>query len=283
MQLLSAADLAIDTAVTPLGSGAYAARLPMAWDFVAPSGGVLMTVALRAIVAEIGDPAFKPISATAVFCAVVPAGAMRTRVEILRRGNAVVQARAALSAEGAGELGLEVSATFGRERRGPDFLDKSPPAVPRVHEAPPMDERHRILGLRPPFFENFDARRALGDRFSEPVWSFAEARFAQWLRYLAPQRLPDGTLDPLAIPPVADTMPPAVVQKQGPDAPVFYAPSLDLTVHFLDPTPREWILVSAHARRARAGYATAENEIWDDDGRLLAYATQTMMLRELRR
>jgi acyl-CoA thioesterase len=282
VRVLSFADLAIDTAVTPLESGVYTGRLPEAWSFAAPSGGVLMTMALRAITAEIADPAFRPIAATALFCSVVPAGAMRTRVELLRRGNAVVQARAALSAEGASEIGLEVSATFGRDRRGPDFLDRAPPVVPGAGEAPLMVERHRIPGIRPRFFENFESRLALGDQHAEPVWTLAEARFAMWMRYRAPQRLADGTLDPLALPPIADTMPPAVVQKLGPDAPLVYAPSLDLTVHFLDPTPREWLLMSAHARRARAGYATAENEIWDDEGRLVAYATQTMMLREIR-
>ena len=34
-----------------------------------------------------------------------------------------------------------------------------------------------------------------------------------------------------------------------------------------------------HARRARAGYATADCEIWDESGHLIAFATQTMLLR----
>ena len=41
----------------------------------------------------------------------------------------------------------------------------------------------------------------------------------------------------------------------------------------------EWILTAVHAPRARAGYATASAEIWDDRGRLIATATQTMLLR----
>ena len=106
------------------------------------------------------------------------------------------------------------------------------------------------------------------------------ARFARWYRYHAPQTLEDGTLDPLAIPPIADTMPSAVANKVGPTGKPFHAPSLDLTVHFLEQVKTEWILVAAYARRARAGYATAEAEIWSEDGRLCAYATQTMMLRE---
>jgi acyl-CoA thioesterase len=105
------------------------------------------------------------------------------------------------------------------------------------------------------------------------------ARFARWVRYKAPQLSADGMLDPLAIPPIVDMMPAAVRQKIGPDGPQYYAPSLDLTVHFLDPTQSEWLLISTYARRARAGYATAEAEAWSEDGKLVAYATQTMILR----
>ena len=55
----------------------------------------------------------------------------------------------------------------------------------------------------------------------------------------------------------------------------FHAPSLDLTVHFLEDTSG-WLLVNA-TRRACAGYAPGGAEIWDDRRRLLAFATQTMM------
>jgi acyl-CoA thioesterase len=52
-------------------------------------------------------------------------------------------------------------------------------------------------------------------------------------------------------------------------------------MHFLEDSRAEWLLTAVHARRARAGYATADVEIWDDTGRLLAYATQMMLLRRV--
>ena len=76
-------------------------------------------------------------------------------------------------------------------------------------------------------------------------------------------------------------MPPALIQKLGPRHAPFHAPSLDLTVHFLEDTTSQWILTAVHARRARAGYATAAAEIWDDRGCLIALATQTMLLRRV--
>jgi acyl-CoA thioesterase len=281
-------DLSLDTAVQPLAgaTGRYTASVPDSWSYTMPSGGVLMTTAMRAMQAEIADASFRPTSATTLFCSPVPAGPLEIRVEVLRRGNVAAQVRAALSSTsspGPGP-GLEVSATFTRERQGPDLLDARPPAVPSPLEAHPYVERSvRQERQKYKFLERFDVRLALGHLWSEPGWVGGEARFARWFRYLAPQRLPDGTLDPLAIPPVADTMPHALFQGLGPDAERFFAPSLDLTVHFLDPVRSDWLLVSCHARRARLGYCSAEVEIWSEDGRLAGYGTQMMLLRSQRR
>ncbi|MFY0531311.1 hypothetical protein [Nannocystis pusilla] len=104
-------------------------------------------------------------------------------------------------------------------------------------------------------------------------------RAAYWYRHRVPQTSADGQLDPLALPPLVDTMPPAMFQIGGPVLADTVAPSLDLTVHWLEDTRREWLLTHAHCRRARAGYATADIEIWDDEGRLLAWGNQRMVLR----
>lgn len=265
-------DLARDTALVPQGEGRYSLDLPPRWDYLAPCGGVLMTAALRAIAAEIGAPAQRPVSATAIFCTSVPAGPLAIEVTILRRGSAATQARAALSAAGGPTPGLEVVATWARERPGPDLGLQRMPAVPRPEELPVADRSDWL-----PFPRNFDIRRALGRRGAE--WSPGLDRSASWYRYLAPQTLPDGRLDPLCLPPLIDTMPAALYQMGGPAMAGLVTPSLDLTVHWVEDTARAWLLTHAHCRRARAGYATADLEIWDEDGRLVAYGTQTMILR----
>ena len=93
---MEASDLARDTAVTRLASapGWYTAELSDAWDFRTPSGGVLMTVAMRAMQAELADPGFRPVSANTHFCSPVPAGPLEIRVEVLRHGGAAAQVRA---------------------------------------------------------------------------------------------------------------------------------------------------------------------------------------------
>lgn len=285
-------DLRQDTAVSRIreAPGWYTADLSDAWNWQTPAGGVLMTIAMRAMVAEIDDPSYKPLSANTLFCSPVPSGPMEIRVEVLRRGNAALQVRAALSSTRIVGPGLEVSATFARERQGIDMMGTLPPGVPPPAQCPVFDEHgpHRLGTF--PFLKNVEVRLAQG----YPFWAKAflekyphvqplpeePARFARWYKYHVPQTGADGTLDPLAIPPIADTMPSAIANRMGPGAPPFHAPSLDLTVHFLDSCRTEEILVAAYARRARAGYATAEAEIWSADGALIAYATQTMMLRQ---
>jgi acyl-CoA thioesterase len=279
-----AADLAADTAVTRLrvAPGWYTANLPAAWNFRSPAGGVLMTVAMRAMKQELNDPELRPLSANTHFCSPVPAGPLEVRVEILRHGRAAAQIRAQLSSTMMPGPGLEVSATFGRDREGIDVLDSKPPDVPSPEELPDLLEMPGAdPDERPIFFKNFDTRLALGHPWWSEGWEPREARIARWFRYLHPQRLRDGRLDPLALPPIADTMPPALLQKLGPGTPPFHAPSLDLTLHFLEDTSSQWILTDVHAVRARAGYASADVEIWDDGGRLLATGTQMMMLRKI--
>jgi acyl-CoA thioesterase len=280
---MEARDLAMDTAVTRLKAapGWYTANLPDAWNFRTPSGGVLMTIAMRAMQAEL-DPELRPISANTHFCSPVPAGPLEVRVEVLRHGGAAAQVRAQLSSTTMPGPGLEVSATFGRDRQGIDVIDATPPAVPGPEASTPIDEFPRgDPRFRPPFFDNFDNRLALGHPWWKSGWKPGEARMARWFRYKVAQCQADGRFDRLAIPPIADSMPPALIQKLGPDHEPFHAPSLDLTVHFLDDTPSQWLLTNVHARRARVGYATASAEIWDDAGRLIAVATQTMMLRRV--
>jgi hypothetical protein len=133
--------------------------------------------------------------------------------------------------------------------------------------------------LRPKFFENFDTRLALGNPWWTDGWKPGPARLVRWFRYKVPQLLPDGRFDPLAIPPIADTMPPSLTQKLGPDRKPFSAPSLDLTIHFLEDTTAEWLLTDVHARWAGFGYATADITIWDQNGKPIACGTQMMFIR----
>ncbi len=278
-----AADLTADTRVHRLdvAPGWYTANLPEHWNFLTPSGGVLMTVALRAMREELGDRSLALVSANTLFCSPVPHGPLEIRVEVLRRGRSAAQVRAALSSTALPGPGLEVSATFGRARPGAHHQGASFPDLPLPADAPALDELapgnpHRGW----PFFQNFEIRLAEGERWWRGDWRAGVPRYARWFRYRCPP-LDGDRLDPLAWPPIVDTMPAALINALGPGSGRLIAPSLDLTIHFFADSSADWHLVRAFSRRAHGGYASAEAEIWSERRELVAFATQTMILKSL--
>jgi acyl-CoA thioesterase len=286
---MPAADLLSDTALARDLDAAftsspdrarYRGELSPSWSYILPSGGVLMSIALRAMREHVDVPGMELVSATSTFCDPIPEGPFVVDVTVLRRGKAAAQLRAHLFAAVDGApYGLEVAATFRRERPGPDAEPLRMPDVP-----PPVLPDPRPEG-RWRFLHNFDHAPAIGvlGRRDPPRDDGArhDAHFATWHRYRITPRLASGELDPIAIPPIADTMPGALFRHLGADASRLYAPSLDLTVYFAAPTRSEWLLVETRASRARGGTAIGHAFIWDQDGHLVAQANQVMFIRHL--
>lgn len=268
------ADLAADTAVRAEGDGRYTLCLPSHWSFVLPSGGVLATASLRAAQAALAEPALRLVSATTLFCTPLAAGPLALDVRVLRRGGSTAQVRVAVRGPGPDDVGLETLATFARDRVGPELRGRRPPAVP------PPDQCAPFVESRAPFFANLETRLAAGSPLRGPGLVAGPARYARWFRYRVPQRT-DGLLDRLCLPPIADTMPAALAQALGPGDYRFYAPSLDLTVSIIDDTARDWVLVACEVPRAHTGWAIGRAELWDDEGRLLAIASQGMYVKNL--
>ena len=71
----------------------------------------------------------------------------------------------------------------------------------------------------------------------------------------------------------------ALGQYLGPGYRLFHAPSVDLSFHCFARSKSDWILSRARMRWADDGYASAEIHLWDESRRLIAYATQMMLLR----
>ena len=134
-----------------------------------------------------------------------------------------------------------------------------------------------------PFWAHLvEGRSAIGHApWEEYVPDRAER--VMWYRFDEPPFLDDGTVDPLALVVLADTMPGAVGEKVGPGPRRWFAPSVDLTVHLLDPCRSPWVLAHNRARHAGGGYASADMSLWDcgehgsDPPRLVAYATQIFL------
>ncbi len=280
------ADLAVDTRVAADAAipGRYHLNLANSWDYLLPSGGVVMTCALRAAETHLAEPALRLASATTIFASPIHPGALIADVHVIRRGHATAQVRVILrhAQEKNGEPGLELVATFMRERKGPDVLGVAFPAVKSLADALPVDDgAPNNPHTRFRFYQQLECKIADGDAFWQPDFEAGPARYARWLRYRVPQRDAGGHFDRLALPPLIDIMPTALHRAIGPGAYRFYAPSLDLTVYAVDDTDREWLLVAVTCRRARMGYAIADAEVWDDSGKLVAYGAQAMYLQSV--
>src|SRR5262245_26274474 len=183
------ADLAADTRVRadPEVPGRYHLTLPDHWDYLLPSGGAIMTCALRAAEAAVGEPLLRLASATTVFCTPMHSGKLVADVTVLRRGGSTAQLRVALRhAEppaGADNEGLELLVTFIRARRGPDVRGVPfPPDVRSVGDAiATEDGAPNNPHARFRFYRQLEIRIAHG----EASWSAATepgpARYARWL------------------------------------------------------------------------------------------------------
>ena len=171
---MSFADLAVDTAVRadPAVAGRYHQVLPDHWDYLLPSGGVAMTCALRAAAVHVAEPALRLASATTIFASPINPGELVSDVHVIRRGGSTCQLRVTLNHVKAppDEPGVELLATFCRDRRGPDVVGVAPPAWARsLADATPVDDgAPKNPHARFRFYHQLECRLADGDPFWNP-------------------------------------------------------------------------------------------------------------------
>ena len=124
---------AADTAVTPLGHGAFEAAVRRRW-WVArgPNGGYLAALILRALTETVGDPARAPRSLTVHFLAVPEEGPVRIECAVERAGRSLSTLSARLlQGERVMALGL---AAFSAPWTGMEYADAPMPDVRRPED-----------------------------------------------------------------------------------------------------------------------------------------------------
>jgi acyl-CoA thioesterase len=256
------------TAVTTLGGGAWAAEIDAGW-FAGrgPNGGYLAATVLRAMVAELDDPAREPRSLTCHYLRPPAAGPARVDVTVERSGRATSTLTARLSQDGR-ECVLGVAA-FGIGVSAPTDYAAAPPAVPAPGEVPAADNSASGLSI----VSRFEVRPALGGAMFAGA---EEALTGGWLRFSEAR----GT-DAIALAMFADAWFPAPwVRLSGPVA----APTIDLTVHFRGPraagalAPGEPVLAVFRSTTAADGFFEEDGELWTRDGVLLAQSRQLALL-----
>ena len=281
------ADFLSTTTVTPVASHLYRAVIDDSWNLrPLPQGGLVTAIALRAMAEELDDSAQALRVVHTSFVAQVASGPVAVEVDVLRRGRTVSHLRAEVRNPGAAR-GHLTTGIFGSARPGFDFTDLQPPT-----HVPPPDScrsfRHPpppgVTPFEPmPFWDrHVEGRNVIGHGWWEE-YEPDRAENALWYRFDEPPLLDDGTMDPLALVVLADTMPGAVAEKVGRQDRSWFAPSVDLTVHILDHCRSPWILAHNRARYAGDGYASADMALWDlgprgrDEPRLVVYATQLFL------
>jgi acyl-CoA thioesterase len=254
-----------DTAVEPLGSGRYGARMDPGWWIVnGPNGGYLAAVLMRAMQAEIGDPARTPRALTIHYLRPPAEGEAQVQVTCERQGRTVSNLSARLSQSG--KLQLLATAAFSNRTGGISFQDAEMPEVP-----PPAE----VTDAGPPrirMHERYDRRWLWGSHEG----GHEQAVCGGWIR-LAEPCAPDFAL----IAALTDAWPPSIFQRPL-DREGRGTPTLDLTIHFRsDPcalAAGDWVLARFQSRTARDGFVEEDGELWSPDGTLLAHSRQLAVL-----
>ena len=262
------------TAVAPVGGGAYDGVCdPGWWAGRGPNGGYLAAIVLRAMVAELGDPAREPRSLTCHYLRPPRSGPVRVDVAVERAGRALSTLTARLSQDGRDCI-LAVAA-FGIDVPAPAEFAAAPPAVAAPEDIEPA-RAERSAGLS--IVERFEVRPALGGGMLEGA---GEALTGGWLRFADTRRT-----DAIALAMFADAWFPSPWVRLREPVP---APTIDLTVHFRAPAAAaalaagEPVLAVFRSTTATNGFFEEDGELWSRDGVLLAQSRQLALLAPLDR
>lgn len=274
-------DLGEETAISG-GDGRYTGTLSRAWEIWGPMGGYLASFALRAAGAHCGLP--RPASLVGHFLGV---GSFDLPIEIhcetLRSARTAQSVRARIVQEGRplfdamvwgvneGLLGLTHHAA-------------PMPAVPHWREVPAVEERLAAMGETMeawfPFWKNFDQRpptwrddwmeRKSGEH--PPLWQ-------EWLRYRPTPGFRDPWLDACRLLILVDVGSWPSAQALHNDESMI-APSIDLACEFHRIRPEaEWLLAQGHSPSAASGLVASHQQVWDDEGVLLASGVSQLLCR----
>jgi acyl-CoA thioesterase len=259
------ADFAADSAVRPLGEGRYGASVPGDWfGPVAPNGGFLAALLVRAQAAELDAGDREPRSLTIHFLRPPSEGEVEIAVSVERQGRTASTLTAQLVQEG--RTSALALATWTQRYEGLAEWELRPPDAPRPSER----DDGWTHPLAPRMFHQLDARPVFGQ---PPFSGGDEALAGGWLRTRVPHRV-DHAL--LAL--FTDAWWPSVFGRLREPSP---APTLDLTIHFRGALPEgehPFVLGRYRSRAALHGIFEEDGELWSEDGRLLALSRQLALL-----
>jgi acyl-CoA thioesterase-2 len=275
-------DLAVDTALEPVGEGRFRAKLSREWEIWGPMGGYIASTALRAA-GEV-SPFDRPASFFCQYLGVADFDTVDIAVTTLRSARTAAAHRVEVSQGGKALLEATVWSIGDVEGLVHDATEM--PAVPPPEDAPTLADLlpPEELEVGPPFpFWNNLEQRIL--RFIRP-WPPTEAldpTWQCWCRFVPTPTFDDPWVDACRSVILVDVQ--SWPAAHGPHAhanPPFYAPSLDLYVAFHDPRPKaEWLLTDGFGPVARDGLMGWTGRLWSPDGALVASGGGQLLCRRI--
>jgi len=252
-----------DTAVRPVGDGAFEGRIDSGWWVVrGPNGGYVAAILLRALAQRV-EPERAARSLTVHYTTPPTEGPVRIETRVEREGRSLSTVSARML-QGDRVLTLALAA-FSRSRPGPRFDHTAMPEAP----AP---EACRPFGGGIPMHDRYEYRWAIG----EPPLSGAErAQVGGWIRSAEPQRA-----DAALVAAFTDAWPPACFSRARPEQGLGPVPTVDLTIHFrrdlplADANPGDFYFAVFRSRFAEQGFVEEDGEVRSRDGTLLAQSRQ---------
>jgi acyl-CoA thioesterase len=258
----------LDTEVTDLGDGRFAAEMSERWWVEkGPNGGYVAAVILRAI-QRAAAVERAPRSLTVQFPRAPVAGPVEIAVKVEREGGTVTFLSARLEQDG--ELQATALAVLADDLDASGFAELRMPAVEPPEKLYSPDPEQ--VPDMPTMMQNYSMRPTLGD----PAFSGGPPHSGVWMRAREP-RLLDA---PLAAA-ILDAWFPAPFIGLDRAVP---APTIDYTVHFRTPlpepnaAPEDAYLAVFRSGLARHGFFEEDGELWSQDGRLLAHSRQLALL-----
>jgi acyl-CoA thioesterase len=263
-----------DTAIEAVAPGRWAACIDRGWWIVdGPNGGYVAALLLRAMMAEVGDPARAPRSLTIHYLRPPAEGAIEVQTVTERTGRTLTTVSARL-VQGGRLMGIALGA-FATPRAGFDFEDRTPP------ELPPPERCPLLRDLVPGGVEmgnRYESRWGLGGL---PGSAGPRAVCGGWIRFEQPR-----IADALAVAAFTDAFPPAVFTRAAGRGGLGPVPTIDLTIHFRSmlplpgATPDELVAVVFSSSVSRDGFLEEDGEVWSRSGVLLAQSRQLAIAGE---
>ena len=251
------------TAVTPDGDDRYVALIPEGWDIGGKAnGGVLMTIAARAMAAAADRP--DPVTVTAHYTAPGDAGALSIATDVLKAGRRLSTVSARVSQND--RALLQVTGAFGdlATMDGPSLVTATRPDY-----GGPDDCVSLAQAFAPALSNRIDCRLHPDDARFRAGDAHGVATMRGWFRLLD-----DEPIDVFTLLLAVDCFPPTIFNS-GLGA--GWTPTVELTAHVRRRPVGPWLQCQFTSRFIFGGFMEEDVEVWDANG-LVAQARQLALV-----